>query len=444
MKLFSKAIVGVALTGVALQPVSLLANSEEKDVKVTVGGWGRVIMAPAASNFDARDSEDKDVVSPRDSTSWGDSARIGITIKGESKNIGFRVDMNTDNLVRGYNDKSDTEYPKRGVTVHDEQKVWAKPIEGLTVELGQNIYYEALRGNSTYGAWEWARFAGIEGEDQIFPRGLAGNESLGKESASGSIIHYDADGFHVFAALDIDEEGKDLGRKDAAGKAVREEYTSEMMFARGQYGVGYNIKGLGLARIQYIGKSYVEDSVNDNKAKNYGIINAAFKMDQLVEDLYLDVGIFVPTKYSSKNNERTRFALYGKYAMGMVTTHGLLNMTFDQDYVDDKGDNDDGLGLKVGLGADIDLGDGLVINTDLRYHNEAAVKNIQLSDSTDFKKNEDIDNQTAFLIGIQKGFSNGVIGIALQATNLAFQAETDKEKSDDLAWSIPVKIEYDF
>ncbi len=415
-------LVGIALAASVALPANLFAQEEENKAQITWSAWGRAIVVPFVNN------DNGDTV-PRDAASWGGDDRIGFTIKGESENVGFHVDMRADTgVIEG---------------CQDQQKIWVKPIDNVTVEAGPNVFYDELRGNSMFGSWNWLRFTNIEGEDNIFARGQAGggDGTRTPDAAAGSIVHYDSGGLHIFGAWNIVEEGDELRLgdqiRDAAGNIVsdpdgsleagREQYTSAIMFQRGQYGIGYELEGLGMVRAQYIGNAYLKDLSSD-ELETYGLINAAFKMDQLIENLYFDIGFFMPTDEDNTNGHNTTIAAYANYKMGNITPHILLEFELDKE--DAEGEED--TGLKAGIGADIALGNNLVINTDLRYHNETAVATA------------DVDNQLAFLIGIQKEFDNGIIGIGFEGTNHGWGDMITKEAADDFAWAIPVKLEYWF
>ncbi len=423
MRKIIKGLVGIALAvSVALPAVSFAEEDTDKpEPAITWNAWGRALFVPVVSN------ENGETV-PRDAASWGWDSRIGFTIKGESDRVGFWVDIKADTgNIDG---------------LQDQQKIWVKPTDTVTVEVGPNVFYDELRGNSAFGSWDWMRFRGMNdfygGEDNIFQRGQAGGGDgsvlRSKDEgdvASGAIVHMDTNGLHVFAALNVVEEGylfqeadDSLGTED-----VREQYTSAIMMKRGQYGVGYEIEGLGLVRAQYIGKAYAEEGkiyTEGDELESYSVINAALKVDQAIENLYFDVGVFFSTDDDAENH---RIAAYAKYQMETITPH--LLMEFMPDKEDAEGD--EGLGMGIGLGADVDLGRDLILNVDLRYYNETAIAI------------EDVDNQIGFLVGLKKEFSNGLIGIGFQGTTVDWgDGVVQKEDVDDFAWAIPVKLEYWF
>ncbi|PRX32474.1 hypothetical protein BX659_10420 [Orenia metallireducens] len=396
-----------------------LNNTVTKESGISISGWGRAIFAPGMSN-DSGDTVNFN------GTSWGgNSARIGWTIKGQSKNVGFHVDMNADGGSSGF---------------QDQQKIWAKPTENLTIEVGPSVFYQALRGDTAYGAWNWLRFDGIDDEDAIFARGKAGGGDQNNIHQNGNgvqggweredgidggaIAHYDKDGVHVFAALDH-SKGSFLDE----AKTVREEYTTGDMLARGQYGFGYDMPNVGLVRAQYIGKAYNDGG---NELESYGIFNAAVSLNNLSDNFALDLGVFVPTEDFDKTGDTkhgwTAFNAYGKYTgVDKWTLHSTIQTKFDK--VDKTGD--EGLGFQLGVGADhpLAMADGsYTLNTDLRFMNENW--------SGD-------DNSVSTLIGISKGLASGKVGIGIEYTTGGFTA-SDTGSYDDSNWAIPVVLEYWF
>lgn len=427
----------LAIIGMMALPAISFAD-DSSTPSITWSAWGRGLFAPFVSN-DVGPNDDEGEIVPIDASSWGGHTRIGFTIKGESERAGFQVDMNADGGSLG---------------MQDQQKIWVKPIDILTVEIGPTVFYDTLRGNTAFGSWDWGRFSNIMGEDNVFMRGTAGagdgkwnfygagdaggryNLDYEADPAAGAIVHVDTNGFHTFASWNIVEEGRMVDTNGDDVEDFEEHYTSALMFARGQYGVGYEIPNFGLVRAQYFGKAYAKEGetyvTGEDELETYGVFNAAIKIDQLIKNLYLDMGVFLPTDDEPENS---RVAIYANYKFGRFTPHLLIGAEFDQvkwvENIADYDEDDTDTGLKIGLGADIDLGSDLTLVLDLRIHNETAAQHK--------------DGQTAYLVGIQKGFSNGIIGIGYEATNQNWGGDPiTKEETDDVAWAIPIKVEYWF
>jgi opacity protein-like surface antigen len=433
--------------------VAMIATSASAvfaDAKINA--WGRGIFAPAVSN-NAGETVPTNGVSW--SGDWGGAPRIGWTINAQDKdgNVGFKVDMNSDGQSAGF---------------QDEQKIWAKPIPILTVEIGPSVFYQTLRGDAAFGAWNYMRFTAQNtyrdgDEDVIFARGKAGkgdawaarqnpNGVQGGGSGDtgiygGAIIHLDTQGIHVFASLD---QGKDTvvnvddnGTPDDPDDDITttEIYTSSIMLKRGQYGVGYEIPNVGLARVQYIGKAYVptdvddlQDAIDDEALTDYGVINAAVKLDKLVPNLYVDLGTFIPTASREDCGEYKEVNVYAKYTMGNMTFHFTAQTKLDM--LDPEGDGEDEkLGFHIGAGADIGIGNGLTINADIRYFDKVWMQSMEGNASI------------GLLGGVAKGFSNGKIAAGFQYVTKEGTLSAPyvvKEEPDDAMWAIPIVIEYWF
>ncbi|MBN2433719.1 MAG: hypothetical protein JXK07_00470 [Spirochaetes bacterium] len=372
--------------------------------------------------------EDEEMV-PGSTTSWGWAPqRLGMTIAGNSDNVGFQADVNVDD--------------GKNFGAHDQQFIWVKPMDGLRIAAGTTIFYDALRGNSAYGSWDWVRPVFITGEDNVFSRGVAGQNSNGAPVStgnSGALISYDLGGVHVFAAMDVNAYNSLTVTEDNPETAdvdetviVEEQYTTAMMISRGQYGAGYDIAGVGQVRAQYIGKSYQDG----DETKDWALINAAVKLDQLVPNLYVDLGTYFPT---DDEQDKMSFAAYVRYVMGTMTINFSTDIKMDQ--MDAEGE--EGMGMKFGVGFGMDLGGGLALDSDFRFANSAGAGAFADADGK-------AASAWSALLGLKKGFSNGLIGGGVQLSNADFslyrQAGNglNKKETDAMAWMIPVRVEYWF
>ncbi|AZO95141.1 S-layer homology domain-containing protein [Halocella sp. SP3-1] len=426
--------------GVAVDELDSRLTAVEADVeglkaskpKITFGAWGRAIFAPWV------EADNGDSV-PIQTTSWGwDNARLGFTLKGENEDgtVGVHVDHKYDGGETN--------------THQDQQKIWVKPFDNLTVEVGPSVFYDTLRGDSAYGAWNWLRFNEQDDEDVIFARGKAGkgdqsiinhNGGLDEGIYAGALIHYDRDGFHAFTSLDqSDGHLRDENKKTSETEEYDDDYTTSDMFQRGQYGFGYEIPGVGLVRAQYIGKVYLEGTSNDpteDKVENYGVFNAALKLDNLAPDFTLDVGYFHPTEeFKDTGDSKHGYKQLNAYAnytgIESWTLHSTVQTKFDKE--DEKGDEDLGFGLGFGTDYNFAVADGLMagsytVNTDLRYFNENWTG---------------YDDSIGALVGISKNYDNGKIGIGLEYTSTQFAGEAVTTDTEEANWTIPIVLEYWF
>jgi hypothetical protein len=419
--------------------------------EVNIGAWGRGMFVPASGPV----GEDGDMV-PFDSTSWGGPTRIGMTLSGTSDNVGFRADVRADGGAGNPFENNDNQY------------IWVSPLAGLKIYAGPAIFEDSLRGNSAYGSWNWLRPAGITGEDNVFDRanaGTAGNDSSGPTAVAGAIVAYHANGIHLNLAWDIDEDGNIVtqaveasnGEDGVAGTAddveaadaVTETQTTALMFQRGQYQVGYDIGGIGTIRAQYIGMYYAA-SEDDDAATNWGLINAAMKVDKLMPALYADLGVWIPTDSNQakkeergagdaggRTNQGMGVSAYVKYAMAPMTIH----LSGDVDMGIEDPEEEEGMGMAAGVGFQMDLGGGLGIDSDVRYSN-AAANGLSTKDK-DGNVDKGVDN-ISFLLGVTQGYSNGLIGVGFQGATGTLAGKPGAENTDDFEWAVPVRLEYWF
>jgi hypothetical protein len=355
--------------------------------EVKMGAWGRGFFVPFYSDGE-NDAQTFDAVS------WGANApRIGVTISGSSDNVGFQIDMNGDN----------------GIGAHDQQKIWVKPFSVLTLTVGR-AYDDVLRGNGTFGDFDWLRITGT-GEDLTFAR---------MSTYDGPYVRSWGEGYGSIIALDpMKELHAYIGFKNISTKMKTSDAMKNL-----QIGAGYNIAEKAHIRAQYIG-TYTPEA-GAVKAKDLSAINAALKLT-LSESFYADLGAFIATKKEDAGYS-ARIAAYLRYSAGAIALHGLGN--FRAGIKDLKGE--DATGMELGLGFNYAIGEnGLGLVTSFRYQNEADV-GVK-------------DGRIGGLVGIEKGFSNGKVGIGFEfaTTTMAFNGETGPA-TEKATLLVPVKIEYWF
>jgi len=347
--------------------------------EITIGAWGRGIFLPIADT--GADNSDPRVDTAPSWGDWnGDESRIGFTIAGKSDNVGFQIDMNVD----GGN-------PNCG----DQRKIWVKPFDMLTLSIGR-IYDDTLRGNAAYGSFNWYRkYGDAVGEDVTFSRiGInAGGESVRKEFYKEEFEIALTPVENLYVAAIFENLDKEL---------------TEDLFRNAQYAAGYTIPNIGQIRAQYIG--WVDSDTDDTA----GRFEAAFKVTA-VQNLYADIG-FATSTNTDVTGDYTKIAAYGNYKVQAATIHATA--------IYEMLDDDDGMNFGVGL--DYDLGNGLGLNADLRYFNDIYANKHQKGDGSDSAK-------ITGMLGITKGFSNGLVGIGVQFAN-----------QENFGYCIPVRLEYWF
>ena len=358
--------------GMILLALGTLVYAADAGVKVT--GWGRGLFAI----YGGEDTE------AAVSESWGpNSARVGISVIGTSDNVGFQVDIDTN-----------TGAPVAG----DQQKIWVKPFDMVTLQVGR-IYDDTLRGSGNFGAWNWLRYNAMAGDDLVFGR-VGKNGEVNFEIAVAP-----TDAVYAYAAMG--GNGTDL-------MAANE--TAQNVFGGGQFGAGYTITGIGVARVQYIG--------SPSGSHETQWINGAFKLTA-VPNLTVDAGLYFALKSDDITNYDELIGVAADYtAMDALVLHAMGQFGLDKDL---------DTSLQFGAGADytIDKEAGVGVNADIRYLNDAASGNP--------------DGQIGFLLGVFKTFANGEVGVGVEVqTTGAFAGGPATAAGDKLVWAIPVKLGMSF
>ena len=377
---------------------------------VGIGSWGRAVWTPVA--YDDADGK----VKSWEGISWGGNfSRVGITVHAESENVGFALDMNAD------------DYGNKGIGVHDIAHFWAKPWSWLEVKVGKT-QDDTGRGNIAYGMFNWKRMgAGWTGEDVTFTR--FGDGKGGQ--AQGAIVKVTpVEGLWAIAAFDVQDNGEAVST----------------FGNHAQYGIGYEIDGIGHIRAQYIGGKKVEDDAGNLVAEDQ--INAAFDL-AAVENLYLTVGAYIPLHLNRGNINVTgekieetipqvKLAVGASYKVAAVTFNaffvGNLPNTVKISGIETTKD----FSCQFGVGADVDLGNGIGLVADVRFSSAVSYSN----SSTTLKASGE---EVVFLVGASKALTNGSIGIGFQGDiNTVITSDFKDNSNTRFNWCIPVVISASF
>jgi hypothetical protein len=393
-----------------LASVSMFA-ADPAPAAVTIGAWGRGVFIPVANSGASGEKS-----ASLNQASWGGNPRIGFNVVGNSANVGFEVDLVADpvgatqtptiTLTNGAGATAKSSAIKTSyLGFGDQQKIWVKPIDMVTVQLGA-IYDDTLRGSESFGSFNWVRAMGSwTGDSAIFDR--LGESMSGLGNVEISIAPTKA----LYTAVYLNGVG------DGNGPS----HTS-ILANNAQIAAGYTIDGIGQIRAQYIGKA-TYDAVNDKTVNGDSQFQAAFKITA-VKDLTADVGIKMHinstvSDTSTGDLEATKNIAAGvDYNVAGATIHGLITYAI-------KKDSDVSGGMEIGLGADYGLANGIGLVGDIRYFNKNG------SGATN--DSGDAVAKTNFLVGVTKGFSNGLIGIGVQVSSAA-----------NTGYCIPVRMEYWF
>lgn|SRR5512133_541508 len=389
----------LATLGLILATSSIASTVSAAEIKL--GAWGRGFFVPFYSDGE-NDAQTFNAIS------WGaGNCRIGAAITGSSDNAGFQIDLNGDDGK---------------INAGDQQKIWVKPFDMLTVTVGR-AYDDVLRGNGAFGDFNWLRISGT-GEDFTFNR-----VSTHDGAYAPVVTPYDhtKTAPNVFGSIIALDPMKEL-HAYVAFKSLTTSMKTEDAFKNLQVGLGYNIAEKAHIRAQYIGVN--TPVAGEGDGADASVINAALKLT-LTESFYADLGTFIPTD-KDVSGYSAKIAAYLKYKTGAIALHGLGNFVAGTKNVE----GDDATGMELGLGFDYAIGDnGLGLVSSFRYQNDAVQGGANVK-----------DGRIGALVGIEKGFSNGKIGIGFEfaTTTMAFYGSESAAAAEKATLTVPVIVEYSF
>lgn len=392
---------------------------------ITFGSWGRGLWITAANDYDA--ANDKTTIVQDVHQSWGGNApRTALGVSGDSDNVGFKLDIhgNATNLGVG-----------------DNAYIWAKPIDQVKLYVGQTDV-NALRGDAAFGLWNWDRIGCVDkrqgGEGWTFPAFV--------KNSGVSIEITPMDGLVVIADVPLNLDGTAKKFSNAYGHGAK-------------YGLGYELPNVGTIKFGLETKPRVQKIKKDGNtyklddATNYVQIDAAFDLKS-VENAFFSLGVRVPTvmgayveegkTLSSAADAASNAAMvtgYGRYSIDALTAHFIFGVSING--ADKKADDvklDGAVGFSLGAGVDYSLAEfaeGVGVFADVRYASGLWVAD------TSADKNDTV----TFGLGVEKGWSNGKIGIAFEGTTHASSNNFGRynyKDADAFAFEVPVKVEYWF
>ncbi|MGN0731386.1 MAG: hypothetical protein ACI4MA_05675, partial [Treponema sp.] len=359
---------------------------------VGIGSWGRAVFAPVGS----LDGETVQSFTTASWYNWTNTPRVGISIHGESDSFGFNIDMNADK--DGMNQ----------VGVHDTAFLWAKPWSWLEVRIGK-IQEQTARGNLCYGLYNYLRLGysgSTNGEDLTF----------GMFSITGATVKITpVEGLWIIGAINTglySAPGGDFNPDGVASAAA-------VFGNNSQYGIGYDIDGVGSVRVKYACSGNLSDK--DGNTITNGTINAAFDLTA-VENLYLTVGAFVPLAFNATSNvQQVKLAAGANFNLTPVTLHAFVEGYLPNTVVEGQYYANGRIG--GGIGADFDFGNGIGLNADVRFV------------SPQEKSGDDDKSELDFLVGLSKGVTNGSIALGFEGA-----VENIIGSKQNFVWAVPVVI----
>lgn len=312
-------------------------------------------------------------------------AFIGTSWGGEPR-VGFTVAGNSENIGFVFDIRGDA----GTIAVNDNAYIWAKLGKMFQVKVGQS-FDDTLRGNACFGAWDWLRPGIVMGQDLTFTRVCANPTGGAYTPLTGVIVSFfPVEGLYITAGLPTSY---------VTVKAAD-------VFKYGQYAAGYTIANIAQIKAQWIGYA-VGDDVK-------GVINAAVNL-KAVENLTLEVGAF----FGTKEKADTAIAAYVAYS-GIENLGLNLNAKYTI-----SGDSDVKNTLGIGAAVSYAFGDNMSVVGDVRF---------QTKD----------DAQLAFLVGFQKGFSNGNVGIGFQAATNGCIIQNVTQNGKEMTYAVPLTVTYVF
>ena len=366
---------------------------------VGIGSWGRAIFSPVgALTLDGR----KTFVS-NETTSWmggKGTSRMGFSVHGESENVGFNVDLKAD----GYS----------VLGINDTAFFWAKPWSFLEVKIGK-VQDDTGRGNLCYGMFNWWRMGfGGTGEDLTFTRF---GDGWGGQANGATVKITPVEGLWIIGAFNLN---------DKVNNTVE---ATKVFGNQSQYGVGYNINGVGSVRAQYIARANGTD-IKGNTIGN-SCAEVAFDLTA-VDGLYVTVGAQIPFGFNAVGtgnipSNEIKIAAGADFKLAAVTLHAIVDVrlpnTVTGSYVipvinksvETKYTRGGRIG--VGVGADVDFGNAIGLVADIRFQSAQdgiAESTFDGNTTTSTSVLEGKDSTLSFLVGLSKGLTNGSIGVGFE------------------------------
>lgn len=474
----------VAMTALAAAAAGTLS------AEITFGMWGRALWNTAAN------SGHDDIVTDVHQSWGGDAPRGGLSVHGSSDNVGVNLDFHANGTS--------------GISLGDNNHIWVKPIDQFKLTVGK-IDVNELRGDACFGLWDWDRIGCIDkngsgGEGFIFP------DIFDDGDGAVKAVFYPVEGLTIGAKAKIkltnpsdketlstttttttytvgnytDEGDGSFGNNDtftvtSTTTTTGEEKTASFSTSdtvahvwgnQTNFAMGYTLEGLGTFKLGVETQNQVKKVTNDGELKhrkNFAYIDAAAELSP-AENMLFSVGARIPTVnsglyksqtltkkrghgYTEKFDAETYIspvvnAYFRFKASDALTIHVINGNRLD---AADKYQLEKGKTLKkaekghygwlLGAGVDYNMENGIGFFGDVRYANDIYMSN----NSNEF-------GCLTTGIGVNKSFSNGSIGVALETAsnnfgryNLTHSHNKDYATANSkTAWSVPVRVQYWF
>ena len=397
---------------------ALLATAAFAD-GISFGSWGRGLFQVGNAKYDGDDSN---TVTSWLGQSWGGAGpRTALVVNGSSENVGFSLDLHGNGS---------------GLGIGDNALIWVKPIDAVKVVLAAANDSNWLRSDAAFGLWNWDRIGPVGSEDEegfIFPAILNKNLAVAITPIEGlfigvginsQIADSDWGGPHANAT-----DGKNANNFTVSDGNRFVDYLGRTI----GFAASYTIADIGTikAGVQGQGKGLNKDF----ESKDLIEIDAAFELTA-IENVYIALGAKVPLmgNYNATTGaDPIQINVYGRLGMIENLTINLLGgFKLNSGDVKEK-EKDGAVGFRFGGEVEYAFSNGISVFGEVSYANGVYM----------VKSSADNQDTLGFGVGLWKGFSNGLIGVAFQGATNAY-GRNALNKVDDLAWEVPVKFEYWF
>jgi hypothetical protein len=450
----------IVATAAALAALAFSAAAQDSG-GIKVSGWARSAFVPwgVAQKLNDQGEITEEFHTAGIGDTGRDFAYAEVYIAGSNDWAGFHL-----NLSNSYPDNQDPETKAWYAFLYNTgYSVWLKPLgnDWLKLQLG-NFSEETLKGKVGGGNGGFSNFTyrGYGGEDDIFTSFSAKNGIV--ISSAPDLVP------GLFAAMKLNMEGsKFWGESSSHYDGLFYGDEVERFWSSMQIGVGYEIAGIGLARLQFIG-SWKKPGVDGEEdrfdlpsialGKPVPRLEAAFAFT-MIENLVVDLGykfwlpweqdtVFVgmpsvPTTYWRSQS----LSLGADFSWTSLRVNGRVDIQFGDAYVNEYVTTGSGLELNWHLvpawdfgfiKAGLDL--GMSVNgPPTAVYNEQDV-------TTEIKEHiETRKTQTGFGIGAfaERKIGPGTVKAGI-AWNLGKSQEGKQLATSAQAFTIPIILEVAF
>jgi len=427
---------------------------------ISVNAWGRGFFAPIqnvgdpkaygeAVKDDAGDTVKGEAYGGSGVTWGGTAPRVDFRVNGDAEFVGFSAQILAESKPNnGPLDPTDNVY------------IWAKPFSSDIVKLTVGVFTDdTLRGKANWDTGFENFVLQDKSEDEIFSRlgtGKRGDNQSNLQDNSGFLLS-SVPVDNLFIGLLLNGSlYHDWGGPGSGTKAAD-------MYRYMQFALGYNIEGIGHARLQYVGGWTSVDPESDDYKKagskpsvtideDTGDVSFDLKeariefafaitaVENLLVDLGFKFGLPVAFKDTFTVSPGLQIALGANYRMdafslGAFIQANMMGGATGKALGDKKAE--DGLGLFFGLTPAYDI-DSTTIGLDIGFKMQGESK-------FDGEGGKDDSSQLGFGVFVKQGLGSGSVkaGVAYKMAPTENNGDKKGANGSDVL-SIPIILEYAF